>query len=211
VKRLSILVADDHPVVRHGLRALLEANAGWKIVAEASNGREAVAKVRELRPDLAILDISMPLLNGLDAAREIATHTPKTRVLILSMHDAEELIRRAVESGAQGFVRKSEAESELVAAVRAVLNDNLFFPAVAGTALGARAGHPTASLSRLTAREREILQLIAEGNSNKEVAAALGVSPRTIENHRASIMHKLRLKSLSELVRYAVRNKIIAA
>lgn len=211
MKHLSILVADDHPVVRHGLRALLESNTEWKVVAEAGNGREAVAKVRELRPDLAILDISMPLLNGLDAAREIATHTPKTRVLILSMHDSEEVIRRAVESGAQGFVRKSEAESELLAAVRAVLNDNLFFPSVAGAALRTRGGDPSISRSRLTAREREILQLIAEGNSNKEVAAVLGVSPRTIENHRASIMHKLRLKSLSELVRYAVRNKIIAA
>jgi len=209
---VSILVADDHPVVRVGVRALLETNGGWKIAAEASDGREAVERARKLRPDLAILDISMPLLNGLESARKIARHSPKTRVLILTMYDSEEMVLKILDSGAHGLVRKSEAEKELVAAARAVLNDKLFFPSVASPAVRATwRGKSLAGQSRLTRREAEILQLIAEGKSNKEAASILGISQRTAENHRARIMRKLGLSSLSDLVRYAIRNQIVAA
>ncbi len=209
---ISILVADDHPVVRVGVRSLLETHAGWKVVAEASDGREAFEKARKLRPDLAILDISMPVLNGLESARKIARQSPKTRVLILTMYDSEEMVEKVLDSGAHGLVRKSEAEKELIAAVRAVLNNKLFFPSLASPALrGARGGKSLAGQSRLTPREAEILQLIAEGRSNKEAASILGISRRTAENHRARIMRKLGLSSLSDLVRYAVRNKVVAA
>ena len=209
---VSILVADDHPVVRVGVRTLLETNPRWKIVAEASNGREAVERARKLRPDLAILDISMPLLNGLESARKIAQQSPKTRVLILTMYDSEEMVEKTLDSGAHGLVRKSEAEKELVAAVSAVLHDKLFFPSLASAALR-NPGNGTSRIrqSRLTAREAEILQLIAEGRSNKEAASVLGISQRTAENHRARLMRKLGLTSFSDLVRYAVRHKIVAA
>jgi DNA-binding NarL/FixJ family response regulator len=209
MKPVSVLVADDHPVMRHGVRALLETNTGWKVVAQASDGREAVRKARELKPDLAVLDIGMPLLNGLEAARQIRRYSPATRLLILSMYDSDEIVHRAVASGAQGYVRKSEAEADLLAAARAVLNNKLFFPS---TALGRpRSRNGAAPESRLTPRELELLQLIAEGSSNKEVASMLGISRRTVENHRARIMHKLGLRTMSELVRYAVRQQIVAA
>jgi DNA-binding NarL/FixJ family response regulator len=212
MKTISILVADDHPVVRVGVRSLLETNVEWKVLAEASDGREAVEKARKLRPDLAVLDISMPLLNGLESARKIARQSPNTRVLILTMYGSEEMVEKALDSGAHGLVRKSEAEKELIAAVRAVLNDKLFFPSKASQALrGTRRGKSLARQSRLTPREAEILQLIAEGRSNKEAASLLGISRRTAENHRARIMRKLGLSSLSDLVRYAVRNKVVAA
>ena len=212
MRTVSILVADDHPVVRHGVRTLLETNPGWKVVAQASDGREAVRKVQELKPDLAVLDVGMPRLNGLESARQIAGCSPETRVLILSMYDTDEVVDKAVASGAKGFVRKSEAEVDLVDAVRAVLNDKLFFPASAAVAFGPRRNrNQTSPERRLTPRERELLQLIAEGWSNKEVASILGISRRTVENHRARMMRKLGLRSLSELVRYAVRQKIVAA
>jgi DNA-binding NarL/FixJ family response regulator len=209
---VSILVADDHPIVRRGMRALLEGNAGWKVVAEACNGREAVVKAGQLRPDLAILDVSMPLLNGLEAARQITKYAPKTRVLVFSVYDTPELVQKTIHSGAWGFVRKSEAETELVSAVHAVLNDKLFFPSMASEALRRALGRgTTVRQTHLTAREAEILQLVAEGKSNREAASILGISLRTVENHRARIKKKLGVRSLSDLVRYAVRNKIVAA
>lgn len=212
MKTFSILVADDYPVVRHGVRALLEMNPDWKVVAEARDGREAVQKARGLKPDLVILDIDMPQLNGLEAARQIANESPGMRLLILSMYDSEELIERAIHSGAHGFIRKSEAESELVSATRAVLGGKLFFPSEASAELHRRRNRQGRALpTHLTSRETELIQLFAEGNSNKEAAAILGISRRTVENHRASIMRKLRLQSFSELVRYAVRNRIVAA
>jgi len=212
VKTVSILVADDHPVVRRGIRALLEPNVGWTIVAEVSNGREAVKRVRELKPDIAILDISMPLLNGFDAAQQISRYSPRTNVLILSMYDSVEFIQKAVAAGAKGFVRKTEAETELIAAVRASLNDKLFFPSTALLKLHhSRDEALEGNQSILTPRERELLQLIAEGNSNKKAASILGISRRTVENHRARIMHKLHLRSTTELIRYAIRHKMIAA
>jgi DNA-binding NarL/FixJ family response regulator len=212
VRTVSIIVADDHPVVRHGVRSLLEINPGWRVVGQARDGREAIHLARRLKPDLVVLDIGMPLLNGLDAARRIAKDLPETRLLILSMYDSEELIEKALDSGAHGFVRKSEAESELVAAARAVLNDKVLFPPQVSLALPQRRiARRGCRGTQLTARERELIQLIAEGNSNKEAASILGISRRTVENHRANIMRKLGIRSFSELIRYAVRNRFVAA
>jgi DNA-binding NarL/FixJ family response regulator len=209
---VSILVADDHAVVRHGVRALLELSPGWRVVAQAGDGWEAVRRASEMKLDLAVLDIGMPLLNGLEAARQIANDSPTTRLLILSMYDSEELIQKALASGAHGFVRKSEAEAELMVAARLVLSDKVFFPSVAAELLRRRRNEPTGGLrARLTARETQLLQLIAEGHSNKDAASVLGISPRTVENHRARMMDKLGLRSVSELVRYAIRNNIVAA
>jgi len=214
---VSILTADDHAVVRRGLRELLETHANWKVVAEESTGREAVDKATKLRPDVALLDISMPDLNGLDAAALIRKSSPDTRILILTMHSNEELIKKAVTAGARGYILKSDAEHDLITAVDCILRGNTFFTSAAsemildnlrGTSRHAGAAEPTEG-ERLTPREREVVQLLAEGRSNKEVAAVLDISTRTVENHRAKIMEKLRLHSLSELVRYAIRNKMV--
>jgi DNA-binding NarL/FixJ family response regulator len=211
MKNLSILIADDHAIVRRGLRALLEAQPGWKVVGEAGNGRSAVLKAAELHPDIAILDITMPQLNGLDAARLMLKQSPHTRILVLTMHDADEVIEKTFEAGARGYVLKSEVDEELVAAVKAIMNGKIFFSSAASDFLLRRLRQktPSAVQPTLTLREREIVQLLAEGKSNKEVATALGVSTRTVENHRANIMRKLGFRSLSDLVRYAIRNKII--
>jgi DNA-binding NarL/FixJ family response regulator len=209
----TILIADDHLLVRKGLRSLLETESSWKVVAEASNGREALVKAKQFRPDLAILDISMPELNGLGASRLILKALPQTRVLILTMHNAEYLVERMLKAGARGYVLKSDAERDLFAAVEAVLRNKTFFtPAASEPALNLlRRGTGNNVTQTLTTRETEVVQLIAEGKSNKEVAAILGVSKRTVEHHRANIMVKLRLHSSTQLVLFAVRNKIVAA
>jgi two-component system response regulator NreC len=201
---------DDHSVVRSGIRALLELQPGWKVVAEASNGKEAIAKAIRFAPDLVIVDLTMPGLNGLEAARRILQQLPSTRVLILTMHDAEEFIERALEAGAHGYVLKSDAEENLVAAVKALLNNQTYFTDVASEIVKAGLrGRRTRKQLAPTPRETEVIRLLAEGKTNKEVARVLGISQRTAENHRAKIMEKLGLKSLSELVRYAVRNEIV--
>jgi DNA-binding NarL/FixJ family response regulator len=216
MRTLSILVADDHVVVRKGLRALLESQPKWKVTAEASNGNDAVEKAIRLRPDLVIMDLSMPELNGLDATALLLKANPNARVLILSMHNSEDLIRKTLNSGARGYVLKSDAERDLVTAVEAVLENRTFFTtAVSNIVLDflrqrEQSGTTTVSES-LTTRERQILQLLAEGKSNKEVAGRLGISVRTAENHRAKIMRKLHLRTLSDLVRHAIRNKIVEA
>jgi DNA-binding NarL/FixJ family response regulator len=212
MRSLSILIADDHPVVRRGLRGLLEAERGWNVIAEATNGREAVAKAVQLRPEVAILDISMPELNGLDACRLITKAMPQTRILIVTMHHAEELVARTQMAGARGYVLKSDAERDLIAAVQALLQNRTFFAAAPETILDKiRWGICDETESYLSIRETEVVQLVVEGKSNKEVAAILGISPRTAENHRARVMDKLGLHSLSDLVRYAVRNKMVEA
>lgn len=215
MKLLSILIADDHAVVRRGLRSLLETQSGWKVCGEARNGREAVHKAAQLKPDLVILDISMPELNGLEAAARISKTIPNVHVLILTMHSTEELKEAALKAGAQGYVLKSEAERNLLAAVYALAQGDTFFGEAPSKLLrddlrGTPAWVASETGShRLTRREREILQLLGEGGTNKEVAAKLCISPRTVENHRASIMQKLHLHTLSELVRYAIRNRIV--
>ncbi len=214
---LRILVADDHEVVRQGVRSLLEAHPGWQVIAEASDGREAVEKACQLHPDVMILDIGMPNLNGLEATRQILRSDPGSRVLILTMHDTEQVVQEVLEAGARGFVLKSDAGRDLVGAVEALQKNKTFFTSkVAELVLeGFIKGKPRSSeepFSRreiLTPREREIIQLLAEGKSTKEVAVVLKVSVKTAETHRSNLMRKLNLHSISELVLYAVRNNIV--
>jgi DNA-binding NarL/FixJ family response regulator len=217
METVSILIADDHAVVRRGLRALLETQPKWKVVCEVANGREAVEMATKLCPDVAILDITMPRLNGLDAASLIFKATPQTRILILTMHAAEELIKKTLKAGASGYVLKSDAERDLITAVEALLHKKTFFTSVASEMIlddlrgVERKGSSQAHVARLSLREREIVQLLSEGKSNKEIGAVLNISTRTVETHRAKIMSKLKLRSFSELIRYAVRNKIVEA
>lgn len=215
MKKLRILVADDHEVVRRGIRALLEAQPGWEVAGEAATGREAVEKVKQLKPDVVVLDITMPELNGLEAARRILVAAPKTEVLILTMHSSDEIVRDVLEAGARGYVLKSDAGRDLVTAVAQLCQHKPFLtPHVTEFVLDNYLEHDTREQNSgrvLTAREREVVQLLAEGKSNKEVAATLGISVKTIEAHRANIMHKLNLHSLGDLVHYAIRNKIVEA
>jgi DNA-binding NarL/FixJ family response regulator len=217
---LRLLVADDHDVVRKGVRTLLEEQPGWEVAAEASDGREAVEKAKLVQPDVTILDLSMPELNGLEAAREILK-TVSTKVLILTMYDSDPLIRQTLEAGARGYLLKSDAGRDLVSAVDALRRNKTFFtPKVAQMVLEGYLGRPTKENEddtgrnnglRLTARQKQILQLLAEGKSSKEVAVALNISVKTAETHRANIMRRLDCHSVTELVRYAIRNHIIEA
>ncbi|MBZ5648670.1 MAG: response regulator transcription factor [Acidobacteriia bacterium] len=213
-----ILVADDHEVVRSGVRALIQAQAQLEICGEAQDGRDAVEKARELHPDLVILDFGMPILNGLDAARQILRERPHTEVLILTMHESDQVIREVLDAGARGYVLKSDAGRDLVAAVKALQQKKTFFTSKVSQMVldgylkgGVRPAGGKPANDRLTPREREVVQLLAEGKSTKEVAAILGLSVKTAETHRSNIMRKLSLHSVSELVRYAIRNNIIAA
>lgn len=214
---VRILLADDHAVVRTGLSALLEDEPGWKICGEAATGREAIARTVELKPDVAIIDVNMPDLNGLEAAREIKRLVPQTELIIFTTDENDALIRDVFAVGARSYVLKSQAMEHLVSAVRAAAAHKPFFTSQVGEVLFARFIHGKTgaeaekSDERLTKREREIVQLIAEGASNKEVAQKLGLSLRTAETHRANILRKLSLGSVAELVRYAIRNKIIQA
>ena len=211
-----ILVADDHEVVRKGLVALLQAQPDWEVCGEAGDGREAVDKATQLKPDVVILDIGMPSLNGLEATRQILRINPQARVLILTLHDSDQVVREVLNAGARGFLLKSDAARDLVAAVEALRRDKTYFTSkVAAMVLegylkgGTPNTVPTVGRSRLTPREREIVQLLAEGKSTKEVAVALGLSVKTAETHRSNIMRKLQLHSVSDLVLYAVRNNIV--
>jgi DNA-binding NarL/FixJ family response regulator len=211
---VRIVIADDHEVFRHGLRAILESQPGWQVVGEAGDGRKAVEIAREGKPDVVVLDISMPELNGLDATREILREAPGCEVLILTLHDSEQLAKEVLAAGARGYVLKSDAATDLVAAVNALRRHVPFFTSkvasmvLAGFLNSASGESRARSTGELTARERQVLQLLAEGKSNKEVANALSISVKTVETHRANIMHKLGLHSMTELVRYAMRNKI---
>lgn len=215
-----ILLADDHEVVRAGLRALLEEQSGWEVVAEAADGRDAVEKASKLKPDVVVIDIAMPSLNGLEAVRQIVKAVPNTKVLVLTMYDSDPLIQQVLQAGARGYLLKSDAGRDLVSAIDALRRNKTFFtPKVSQMVLegyldnGPRekeAEDEPESL-RLTSRQREIVQLLAEGKSSKEVAAVLGLSVKTAETHRANIMRKLDCHSVTELVRYAIRNHIIAA
>jgi DNA-binding NarL/FixJ family response regulator len=214
---LRILVADDHEVVRRGLIALLQAQPDWEICGEAGDGREAVDRTQRLKPDVVILDIGMPSLNGLEATRQILKTNPQTRVLILTLHDSDQVVREVLNAGARGFLLKSDAARDLVAAVEALRRDKTYFTSkVAAMVLEGYLKNETGTApvaaptrSRLTPREREIVQLLAEGKSTKEVAVALGLSVKTAETHRSNIMRKLELHSVSDLVLYAVRNNIV--
>jgi len=212
---LRILVVDDHAVVRRGVRALLESHEGWEVCGEATNGRDAVEQSRRLRPDVVVMDLSLPGLNGLDATRQILKDAPDTEVLVLTMHHSEELARDVLQAGARGYVLKNDADENLLAAVDSLRQHKPFLTSSVTEFMldgylrrGASPQNDVAPAA-VTAREREIIQLIAEGQSNKEAAATLGVSVKTIEAHRANIMRKLRLRSVSDLVRYAIRNRIV--
>jgi len=192
---------------------LLETESGWEVCAEAANGREAVEKAKELKPDVAVLDISMPLLNGVEATRQIRKLSPKTEVLILTMHDSESLIQEVLGAGARGYILKDDADRSLIAAVKSLQWHKPYLPTRVSEVFSKTVPSPNSDSPldrrRLTPREREILQLLAEGKSNKEIANILGISVKTAETHRANIMLKLDFHSITELVRYAVRNKII--
>jgi DNA-binding NarL/FixJ family response regulator len=215
-----ILLADDHEVVRAGLRALLEEQSGWEVVAEAVDGRDAVEKASKLKPDVVVIDIAMPSLNGLEAVRQIVKAVPNTKVLVLTMYDSDPLIQQVLQAGARGYLLKSDAGRDLVSAIDALRRNKTFFtPKVSQMVLegyldkNPKEKEPEAEAEslRLTSRQREIVQLLAEGKSSKEVAAVLGLSVKTAETHRANIMRKLDCHSVTELVRYAIRNHIIAA
>jgi DNA-binding NarL/FixJ family response regulator len=210
---LGIVIVDDHAVVRRGVRALLESQPGWKVLGEAVTGREAVELAKRLQPEVVVMDLSLPELNGLDAARQILRDSPRTEILVLTMHHSEELVRDVLQAGARGYVLKSDADQSLIAAVENLRQHKPFLTSTVTEFVlddyVHRAGEESASPAAVTPREREIIQLLAEGRSNKETASALGVSVKTVEAHRANIMRKLRLKSVSDLVRYAIRNKIV--
>jgi DNA-binding NarL/FixJ family response regulator len=212
---LRIMVADDHEVVRRGLRSLLEGQPGWQVCGEATDGRDVLKKAAELKPDIVVIDIAMPNLNGLEATRQLLKANPNTRVLVLTLHDSDQLIREVLTAGASGFLLKTDAARDLVSAVDALRQNKTYFTSrVASMVLnGFLKGGPGAivsdSISPLTPREREIVQLLAEGKSTKEVASVLGLSVKTAETHRSNIMRKLELHSVSELVLYAVRNNIV--
>lgn len=211
--RLRMLLADDHELTRSGLRFLLEQQSDWTVCGEASNGRMAVEMAEKLTPDFAILDVSMPGLNGLEATRQILKSLPRTKILIYTMHETEKIILDALEAGARGLVLKSDAGENMVAAVQSIAAGRRFFTSsVVETVVDAylskrNAGKQETSI--LTTREHEVVQLLAEGKSNKDVAGILFITDRTVEGHRREIMRKLELGSIADLVRYAVRNGII--
>ncbi|HXJ91518.1 MAG TPA: response regulator transcription factor [Terriglobia bacterium] len=205
-KTVRILLADDHEIVRQGLRSLLESRQGWSVIGEASNGTEAVEKAIELVPDVVVLDIGMPELNGLEAIRRIRDALRQTEVLVLSVHDAEHVVRRALASGARAYLAKSDAGRDLVAAVEAALRHKTFLSPKISQSLGSASGDGETSLAHLTTREREAAQLLAEGLGNKEIASRLDISVKTVETHRTNIMRKIGAHSLADIVRYAIRN-----
>ena len=210
---VRIVIADDHELFRRGLAAELTQVPGWVVAGEAANGRDAVELAAALKPDLVVLDLTMPELNGLEAARKIISTNSAARVLILTAHESEQLVREVLSAGAQGYVLKSDAGRILIAALQALLDGRSFFTSnVARMVLDGylRSESRDASTPEtLSAREREIVQLLAEGNSNKDIARALKISVKTTETHRSNIMRKMGFGSLPELVRYAIRNKII--
>ena len=213
MKPVSILVADDHEVVRQGVRAVLEAQAGWVVCGEARSGREAVAKAIELRPDVVVLDITMPELNGLEATRQIR-RAVSAKVVILTVHESDQVVTEVLDAGAHGYVLKMDAGRTLVEAIRALLGHQTFFTERVHDVAESRTSTRRAAADRrapggLTPREREVVQLLTEGKSNKEIGVVLGITTKTAETHRSHILTKLRLHSMSELVRYAIRNRII--
>lgn len=207
---IRILLADDHAMVRKGFRMILEAQSDMSIIGEAGNGREALELAESLRPDVIVMDVAMPELNGIEATRRLAASSPHSRVLALSMHKDSVYVREILRAGARGYLLKDSIDSELVMAVRAVAKgDGYLAPAVSDAVLSDYRRHVTDPLDLLSSREREVLQMIAEGKTNKEVASALNLSVYTIDAHRGKIMEKLNLHSTGELVRFAVRNGLI--
>jgi DNA-binding NarL/FixJ family response regulator len=213
VDRIRILIADDHELVRQGIRTILAHEPSWVVCGEASNGHEALEKARELNPDLILLDVALPELDGVEVTRQIRSAS-SVPIIIVSMHDYDRIVRDAIDAGANGYVLKADAGRTLADAVRAVLSQREFFSERVRGVASLSASDASEALAGprqrpLTAREREVLRLLAAGQANKEVAAALGITTKTAETHRARIMAKLNLHSISDLVRYAIRNHII--
>jgi DNA-binding NarL/FixJ family response regulator len=212
---LRLLLADDHHVIRAGLRCLLETQPGWVVVAEASDGREAVEKAAETHPDVALLDIGMPALNGVEAAQQIAQRIPRTKIVMLTVHDSDVMIHKVLAVGVRGYLFKTDVARDLFDAIKAVHDDGTFFTPKVGEILltsfqnNGRGTHLGAS--RLTPRQREVVQLLAEGRTTKEVAALLNISLKTAEAHRFNLMHRLNCHSVADVVRYALRNRTIEA
>lgn len=218
MEQLRILLADDHEVVRRGLRAFLDSHTGWKVIDEASDGREAVDKARQLKPEVVVLDVTLPHLTGLEAARRILAELPEMRLVFFTMHNAEQIVYEALNTGAHGYVLKSDSSNDLVSAIEASSRRQVFLSPKLAPLMSAdfHKGGPKTRVAKapdqvLTPREREVLQLLAEGKNSKDAAAALGITLKTVETHRANLMAKLDLHSLSGLVRYAIRNKIVQA
>jgi DNA-binding NarL/FixJ family response regulator len=215
--KLRILLADDHEILRRGLTSLLQKHEGWEVCGEASDGREAVEMAKQLKPDVIIVDIGMPNLNGLDTTRQLMQYDPRFKVIVLTITDSDQVIREALDAGARGFVLKSDAARDLVSAVEALQSKRMFFtPRVNDLVLAGflDKGHSMSrnevpNLPTLTVREREVTQLLAEGKSSKEVASLLNLSTKTVETHRSNIMRKLSLHSIRDLVVYAIKNNII--
>lgn len=209
---IRILLVDDHDAVRKGVQAMLEAHQGWEVCAEASNGRTAVKLALQYKPNIAVVDLELPDLNGLEATRQIKKELPETEVLIYTMYDTEELIRSVLAAGARGYVLKSDSGQHLIDAIESLTRHKLFLTPVASeTVLESflRSNRQETEQSILTSREREIVQLLAEARGNKEIAGMLFISVKTVETHRASIMRKLRINSIVELVHYAIRNNLV--
>ncbi|HTS78466.1 MAG TPA: response regulator transcription factor [Bryobacteraceae bacterium] len=207
---IRILLADDHVLVRQGFKMILSAQPDMQIVGEAANGRETVEQCEKLQPDLVLMDVTMPELNGIEATRRIATASPRTRVLALSMHKDAVYVREILRAGARGYLLKDSAEADLIAAVRSVAKGEAYLtPAVSDAVLTDYRRHVTDPLDLLTTREREVLQMIAEGKTNKEIATSLNLSVYTVEAHRGRVMEKLNLHSTGELVRFALRSGLI--
>lgn len=208
--KIRILLADDHSVVRQGFSALLRAQADMDVIAEATNGREAVEKARELQPDVIVMDVAMPELNGIEATRRIQEEAPRSRVLALSMHKDAVYVREILRAGARGYLLKDSIDVDFISAVRAVARgDGYISPAVSEAVLSDYRKHVTNPIDLLSSREREVLQMIAEGLINKEIATKLNLSVYTVEAHRGRLMEKLNMHSTSELVRFAIRNGLI--
>ena len=213
---VRILVVDDHDVIRRGLKQLLTSRPGWEVCGESKTGREAVALAEQLQPEIVVMDVSMPEMNGLEAARKIHRLFPKMGILILTLHFSDQLFRDLVAAGARAYILKSDAARDLVTGVEALANHQTFFTPRAADVLlnsfsrkNSQLDSKVLARSRLTPREREIVQLLAEGQTSREVALALGISVKTAETHRANIMRKLEVHSVSEVVRYALKNHII--
>lgn len=213
---IRIIIADDHEIVRQGVRNLIENEPGMELCGEATIGRDAVDLVSRIEPDLAILDISMPGMNGIEATRQILKSCPNTKVLMFTMHDAEQLVLEVFNAGAHGYLLKSDAGRHLITAIKTIASGSRYFSSRPSEVLyeslrHKNLPHALPNEQKPSSREREIIQLLAEGKSNKEVASLLGISVKTAETHRATIMRKLNLHSISDLVRYAIRNHIIQA
>ena len=206
---IRVVLADDHVVVRQGLKSLLE-REGFQVVAEASDGQEALEHVQSLQPDVAVIDISMPIRNGLDAARDIARFSPKTKTILLTQHDEDEYISEALDAGMKGYVLKSQASSDLIQAIQQVCRGLVYLsPGVSSAVMEAYRSKSKKPADPLTTRERQVLQLIAEGKSTKDIASLLGISVKTAESHRTRLMRKLDIHETASLVRYAVRRRIV--